>query len=153
MEPLDIEEVQQNEPNNNGKTFGIIGVVAYILAVMTEIYSLIWGSLTSYHILYGSNGAPDAVGLSSAIRIVLLGSIVILILGLIGLVFQSIAFGKGYKPMWVWRVLLLSGLIILVSGIYPPNVLTLIISAATLFHVFTKRKFYVLVDHDLEDEN
>ena len=138
MELLDSEQLPKPEVGQNGKTFSIIGVIGYVIATFSSIYS-IWNSLTMYAALYNTKGAPDAVSLSNAFRITLYAVPVIILSGIIGLIFQRMAFNKNYHPKWMWLVLLVSSIFILISGLYPPNPLVLILSTVTLFHVFTKK--------------
>jgi hypothetical protein len=136
--------------NPTGKILGTIGGICYLIGGIGCLFSL-YGSLLSADSLLAS-GAPDAMQLSRGIGLVLYSHLVVLPSLLIALFCQLVAFHKyDFTHIWLWRVMLFSGICAVLSSFFPPSPYVMIIGIAALVHVFSKKSFYFFEEN--EEEN
>lgn len=138
MEILDNEIPQ---PGQNSRMIGYIVGFVFIACTVSAIVSLV-GSWMSYSSLQ-TEGAPDSVQLADGMLISLLAQMGTTIALILGFVIQLIGFHRfNFRPYWIWKTMLFVNILAMLASIFPPNLITLVLGAVIMIHLFTKKEFY-----------
>lgn len=140
---MPVEPLDQDIPKHGsaGKTLGLVAGIAYAAGGLASffIYYSYWLSLSTLE----AAGAPDATDFARWYLLTISGQAALLLLLLIGLICQRIAFARyRYCARWLWQVMLASSLLAAVAGFLPLNIIALALVTATLLHLFGKKEFY-----------
>lgn len=137
-------EILDNEPkyeDPSARLFGFLGGLAFVISCLATMVSLygVWKSYLSMQ----TAGAPDAISLADGILISLISQLAIVGGALFGFICQMIAFYKyAFSPVWMWRLMLVNSLLLIASGLFPFNWMSMLLSLAVMVHLFSKKDFY-----------
>lgn len=138
---MDILDHEGKKTAVKGVIPGIIGAIAYVLATLACLAGL-YGYWVGYSATMEA-GSPDAMRLADGVMISFYAHIISIITLSLGLVFQMIAFHSyEFHPKWLWKIILITGIIVSISGILPFSPLFLILGIALLVHAFAKKMAY-----------
>ena len=142
MPMLDQEE---QTPGATGKALAGIGGAAYVLATTAAIVRL-YGYWLS-HLSMSAEGAPDSMRLADAVMILLFAQSACLFALIQGLIFQMLAsYQYECSPPWLWKLMLVTGILVTVSVFLPMSPWLLIPGIVLLIHVFARKDAYQQAD-------
>jgi hypothetical protein len=138
MELLDGEEKQLNPI---GKTLGYVGAIFYSIGGIACIVNIYNSWL--YFSAFARTGIPDASFMEKGFEITIYPLLLADITLIIALICQRRAYFKyHYCPIWLWWIMLFSGILGVLSWLMPTNPLVAIIAVANFIHLYKRKKRY-----------
>jgi hypothetical protein len=133
--------LDHDTPSPYGRNLGAVAGLAFVIACISIIIRL-YGAWESYAAMQESD-SPDAVRLADGIVVTLITEGITLIMLIVGLICQWLAFSKyQYCPQWIWRLMLFTCILIIVACIFSWSLMLLIPGMILGVHVLSKRAFY-----------